>query len=185
MNELALHSGVGGAQEKSDKDAVWVNELTDNLTVAIALREWEKAVSLVEEGIYVFPSSQMRQLKASLGEAKKGVTPSLEPKLKVLRSSLTSSLLTALAEPSNRKSTIVNLTSLLVRLRASPAARIAFLTSRAALTRQRVRMIRFEGNVKTYISDLATVVFTGIKHTADWFLASFKENDAKIGRAHV
>jgi len=28
-----------------------------------------------------------------------------------------------------------------------------------------------------YINDLAMVMFTGIKHTADWFLASFKENE--------
>ena len=52
MNELALHSGMGGAQEKSDKDTLWVNELTDKLTMAISLREWEKAVALVEEGTY-------------------------------------------------------------------------------------------------------------------------------------
>ncbi|KAL5519398.1 EXO84 [Sanghuangporus vaninii] len=161
MNELALHSGLGGAQEKSDKDALWVGELTDNLTVAIALREWDKAVALVEEG-----------------EVKKSTTTLLESKLKMLRSSLTSSLLSAISDPSNRKSTVVHLTSLLLRLHAGPAARKAFLTSRAALTRQRVRMIRFEGHVQMYISDLATVVFTGIKHTADWFLASFKENDA-------
>ena len=50
MNELALQSGLGGAKEKSDKDALWVGELTDKLTVAIALREWDKAVALVEEG---------------------------------------------------------------------------------------------------------------------------------------
>ncbi|EJC98814.1 uncharacterized protein FOMMEDRAFT_23599 [Fomitiporia mediterranea MF3/22] len=160
MNNLALHSGLG-AQEKSDEDALWVGELTDKLTVAIALREWDKSVSLVEEG-----------------EAKKGTTPQLEPKMKILRASLTTSLLAALSDPSNRKSTVVNLTSLLNRLHASAAARNAFLASRAALTRQRIRMIRFEGHVQMYINDLATVVFTGIKHTADWFLASFKENDA-------
>lgn len=28
-----------------------------------------------------------------------------------------------------------------------------------------------------YVGDLAVVCFTGIKHTADWFLASFKENE--------
>ena len=50
MNELALNSGMGGVKDKSDKDAIWVGELTDNLTVAIALREWDKAVALVEEG---------------------------------------------------------------------------------------------------------------------------------------
>jgi len=42
-------------------------------------------------------------------------------------------------------------------------------------------MIRFEGAVEQYINDLAVVVFTGIKHTADWFLASFKENDMASG----
>ena len=96
---------------------------------------------------------------------------------------LTSSLLAALSDPSNRKSTTVHLTGLLARVSASAAARNAFLNSRAALTRQRVRMIRFEGHVQLYISDLATVVFTGIKHTADWFLASFKENDATSCRS--
>ena len=43
---------------KSDKDAIWVGELTDNLTVAIALREWDKAVALVEEGISRFFSKK-------------------------------------------------------------------------------------------------------------------------------
>ena len=57
MNELAIAAGAGGAQEKAEKDALWVSELTDNLTVAIALREWEKAVALVEEGNYILIST--------------------------------------------------------------------------------------------------------------------------------
>jgi len=161
MADMGLKDGIGGAKEKTDKDAIWVAELTDSLTVAIALREWPKAVELVEEG-----------------EAKMSTTPLLEPKLSVLRPSLISSLLHALADQSNRKTTVIELTGLLQRLRAGPAARSAFLAARSQLTRKRIRMIRFEGHIKLYISDLATVVFTGIKHTADWFLASFKENDA-------
>lgn len=43
-------------------------------------------------------------------------------------------------------------------------------------------MITFEGSIGVYIADLAIVVFTGIKHTADWFLASFKENEVASGR---
>ena len=43
--------------------------------------------------------------------------------------------------------------------------------------RKRVRMITFEGHIGMYINDLAVVIFSGIKHTADWFLASFKENE--------
>lgn len=96
----------------------------------------------------------------------------------ILRTSLTSALLHAVSDPSNRKSVVVSLTALLQRLHAGAAARTTFLAARAALTRKRVRMIRFEGHVRMYVADLAMVVFTGIKHTADWFLASFKDNDA-------
>jgi len=39
------------------------------------------------------------------------------------------------------------------------------------------RKIRFEGDTGTYIGELAVVYFTAIKHTADWYLASFKENE--------
>ena len=44
MAEFSLKDG--GAKEKADKDAIWVNELTDELTVAIALRESRKNDSL-------------------------------------------------------------------------------------------------------------------------------------------
>jgi exocyst complex component 8 len=39
------------AKEKHDKDMKWVNEYGDNLAVAIALRDWDEAVSLVETGL--------------------------------------------------------------------------------------------------------------------------------------
>lgn len=51
MADLAQKSGVGSsAQDKAEGDARWVSDFADRLTVAIALREWEQAVSLVEEG---------------------------------------------------------------------------------------------------------------------------------------
>lgn len=51
MADLAERAGGdGGAKEKAEKDARWVGEFADELTVAIALREWEQAVSLVEKG---------------------------------------------------------------------------------------------------------------------------------------
>lgn len=46
-----------GAKEKAERDARWVADWADELTVAIALREWEKAVGLVEEGMYSFPKA--------------------------------------------------------------------------------------------------------------------------------
>lgn len=78
---------------------------------------------------------------------------------------------------SNRKSSVVLLISLLNRLKAGAPARSTFLEMRSKVIRGHVRKIRFEGHIGSYIGDLAIVYFTGIKHTADWYLASFKENE--------
>jgi len=51
MADLVQKSGTGStAQDKTEGDARWAGDFADKLTVAIALREWDQAVSLVEEG---------------------------------------------------------------------------------------------------------------------------------------
>ncbi|EIN14240.1 hypothetical protein PUNSTDRAFT_110361 [Punctularia strigosozonata HHB-11173 SS5] len=165
MAELARNAGMSDtAKEKAERDARWLSDYSDGLTVAIALRDWDKAAALVEEG-----------------ETKLPTIPSLSAKLPTLTASLTSALLTSLASPTIRKSEAVRLIALLVRLHAGPAARSTFLNARAEVMRKRVRSIRFEGSVEMYVNELAVVVFTGLKHTADWFLASFKENEVASG----
>jgi hypothetical protein len=57
MADLARQAGLsesagGGAKDKAERDARFVGDFTDDLTVAIALREFERAVQLVEEGIH-------------------------------------------------------------------------------------------------------------------------------------
>ncbi|CAK5264323.1 unnamed protein product [Mycena citricolor] len=164
MADLARRAGdteqVSDAKEKAERDGRWATEWADNLTVSIALREWEKATELVESG-----KSQL------------ATNTLLASKLPPLTAQLTSALLGSLASPTNRKSSVVSLISLLLRLNAGPAARTAFLKMRTAVMQSHVRRIRFEGHVGAYVGDLAVVYFTGIKHTADWFLASFKENE--------
>ena len=162
MADLASKSGELGAsaKEKAERDARWIGDWSDELTVAVALREWDKAVALVEEG-----------------ELKLSIMPTLTAKLNPLKASLTAALLQSLSVPSNKKSTVVSLIGLLLKLKAGPAARSTFLAARADVIRKCVRKITFEGHIGSYIADLATVVFTGIKHTADWFLASFRENE--------
>jgi hypothetical protein len=57
MADLVQKSGQS-AQDKAEGDARWAGDFADRLTVAIALREWEQAVSLVEEGeIFIWRSS--------------------------------------------------------------------------------------------------------------------------------
>lgn len=115
------------------------------------------------------------------GRAKLSTTPPLTAKLPPLTAQLTSALLASLSQQSNRKSTVIALITLLLRLNAGPAARTAFLNMRSQVMRNHVRRIRFEGHIGAYVGDLAVVYFTGIKHTADWFLASFKENEVASG----
>lgn len=38
------------AKEKLERDARWLGDFSDDLTVAIALRKWDHAAALVEEG---------------------------------------------------------------------------------------------------------------------------------------
>jgi exocyst complex component 8 len=54
MAELSqkLPEDLNSIKEKDD--ARWVNEFADELTVAIALREWDRAVNLVEQGLPSF-----------------------------------------------------------------------------------------------------------------------------------
>jgi exocyst complex component 8 len=50
LGAVAAREGLDGAKEKAERDARWVGDFADDLTVAIALRQWDEAVSLVESG---------------------------------------------------------------------------------------------------------------------------------------
>ncbi|KAG5733742.1 Exocyst complex component EXO84, partial [Termitomyces sp. T112] len=115
------------AKEKVEQDSRWAAEWADDLTVAIALRQWEKAVALVEEG-----------------KTKLSTTPPLAHKLPPLNALLTKSLLSSLSLPSIRKSTVVSLISYLLRLKAGPAARSTLLQMRTKVIKTHVRKIRFD-----------------------------------------
>ena len=41
---------ASSAKEKLERDARWVGDFTDDLTVAIALRKWDHAVTLIGQG---------------------------------------------------------------------------------------------------------------------------------------
>ncbi|KAK1232134.1 exocyst complex component exo84 [Marasmius sp. AFHP31] len=165
MADLAARAGetsspASDAKQKAERDVRWTSEWADDLNVAIALKEWDKAVKLVEEG-----------------KARLAITPPLVAKLPLLTTQLTNALLDALSQVTNRKTTVVHLISLLLRLGAGAPARSTFLKMRSQVIHSLVRKIKFEGHIGAYVGDLAMVYFTSIKHTADWFLASFKENE--------
>ncbi|KIY73370.1 hypothetical protein CYLTODRAFT_417056 [Cylindrobasidium torrendii FP15055 ss-10] len=160
MEFAGRETASNSTKEKTESDALWASEWADDLTVAIALKEWEKATKLAEEG-----------------RVKLVTIPALGAKLPPLVAQLTNALLAALAMPDNKKSSSTMLIGLLLRLNAGAAAKTTFLKMRSQVIKDLIRKIRFEGHIGAYIGDLAIVVFTAIKHSADWFLASFKDNE--------
>jgi len=118
-----------------------------------------------------------QRLFVTVGQARVSTIPALATKLPTLTNQLTTALLESLALPSNRKSSVVNLISLLNKLKAGAAARSTFLDMRSKVIHNLTRKIPFEGHTGAYIGELSVVFFTGIKHTADWYLGAFKENE--------
>jgi exocyst complex component 8 len=52
MAEFSQKAGAESstAEANAEGDARWIGDFADDLTVAIALRQWSQAVALVEEG---------------------------------------------------------------------------------------------------------------------------------------
>ena len=50
LAEMSGKADGSSVKEKSERDDRWITDFSDNLTVAIALRKWDHAVALVEEG---------------------------------------------------------------------------------------------------------------------------------------
>jgi hypothetical protein len=183
LAELAREAGLaesssGGAKEKVERDTRFVGDFTDDLIVAIVLREFERAVELVEEGTPAFLSLRVSACTDPHlpGEKKVGSIPALASQLAALTASLTAALLSSLAAPSLRKAGVLRLIGLLTRVHAGAAARAAFLDARAKLIARRVRAIPLRGDAAMYAHDLAVVVFMYVKHTAEWYLAACKAN---------
>jgi hypothetical protein len=60
MSDLAQQAGMSdSAKESAERDARWIGDFADDLNVAIALREWDRAVELVEQGVFL-PAAKQR-----------------------------------------------------------------------------------------------------------------------------
>jgi len=83
-----------------------------------------------------------------------------------------------------RKTSACRLITILVRLDRSELARDTFLRARRDVMIKRVRAIKAEGDISIYISELAIVCFTVIRHTSDWYMSAFKENRMASGQPY-
>lgn len=160
-----------GPSMADSKDLRWIDEYGDELTMAIAIRDWEESVKLVEKGQALSKSIESNSSAHSL----------LVSRLEQLVPSLVSQISHDLSSSNLRKSSSARLISLLVRLDLADHARDSFLESRRELMFKRVRSIKCDGDVSIYINELAVVIFTIIRHTSDWYMNAFKENNMASG----
>ncbi|BGP54222.1 hypothetical protein JCM8202_001355 [Rhodotorula sphaerocarpa] len=160
-----------GLSDSSTRDSSWIGDFSDELSVAVSVREFENAVSLIERAKSILP-----QLAAH-----PHISQRFRSKLDDRTDELVSSLLHDLSNPSIRKSGVVRTTNWLLRLGLGERARETFLSARGVLVKRRTRQIKFEGDISMYISELAMVSFTLIKNTCEWYMAAFKDNSMASG----
>ncbi|UZJ52850.1 hypothetical protein CBS101457_002170 [Exobasidium rhododendri] len=156
--------------EKKDASR-WLSDFSDQVSVAIALREWGEAATLIEKG----------QAMLAGYSASDFAYQNLSIKLQGLTSQLVDSITHNLSSPTLKKSAVVRNVGFLLRLDRGERAREVFLQSRSELLKKRSRQIKFEGDVSLYISELALVHFTLIKNTSEWYMSAFKDNRMASG----
>ena len=168
----------------------WLSHWSDDVAVAISLREWDTAVTLIENGEFHRSAASSWKLirdpvtgKEMLAKHPKGdpLHTQLSSRLHQHSSAFIAAISIALSSPSIKKAAVVRYASYLLRLESGETAREIFLSARSELLKRRSRQIRFEGDVGLYISELALVHFTIIKNTSEWYVSAFKDNRMASG----
>ncbi|CAO3656357.1 unnamed protein product [Mucor hiemalis] len=153
-----------------DKEKFLV-ELPDQLEVLIALREFEKSVVYLERARHIANSSSSSL--PIVREAKDHIEHCTDTLSTIISRDLSNTLLT--------KIQFQRYVNWLLRLDKSEKARQVFLGTRTLIIKKRIRQLVFEGDITTYISELALVVFTLIRNTCEWYRDSFKQNEMASG----
>ncbi|KAI9472182.1 MAG: Cullin repeat-like-containing domain protein [Benjaminiella poitrasii] len=149
----------------------WLVDLPDQLEVLIALREFEKSVAYLETARHIVSSSPSSL--PIVREAREHINHYTDMLCEIISRDLSNTLLT--------KIQFQRYVNWLLRLNKSDKARQVFLSTRTLIIKKRIRQLVFEGDIITYIGELALVVFTLIRNTCEWYRDSFKQNEMASG----
>lgn len=195
MSRAASADGTRG------KDIRYIEEWTDEVTVALALKNWEEAVELIEEGqsngSHLYLDSNLTHVsivawtgkERLIGFAAADATDPipavlLRQRLATQQDLLLGHLSTSLQSPTIRKPALVTLVSFFYRLEQADLARSTFLSARTDILKRRVGQIKWErGETIQYLNELAVVWFMGVSVTAQWYLNAFRENSMASGES--
>ncbi|EST09068.1 Cullin repeat-like-containing domain protein [Kalmanozyma brasiliensis GHG001] len=163
-------AAASAASERKDPGR-WNNDFADELSVCIAHRDWDQAVSLIEKGRGVL----------STYTATDASSLDLSAKLALRTAELVAAISGDFSKPHLKKSAVLRNASFLLRLDQGEKARQLFLDARTELLKRRTRQIKFEGDPGVYVSELAMVHFTLVKNTSEWYMAAFKDGRMASG----
>ncbi|GAA5808941.1 hypothetical protein MFLAVUS_002341 [Mucor flavus] len=149
----------------------WLVDLPDELEVLIALREFENSVCYLEKARHIVASSASSL--PIVREARDHIEQYTDTLSTIISRDLSNTLLT--------KIQFQRYVNWLLRLDKSEKARQVFLSTRTLIIKKRIRQLVFGGDITTYISELALVVFTLIRNTCEWYRDSFKQNEMASG----
>ncbi|KAJ3251183.1 exocyst complex component exo84, partial [Borealophlyctis nickersoniae] len=86
-----------------------------------------------------------------------------------------------LANPVSNKFAVQANIDMLLRLGLGDQARDFFLTARTVIIRHRIRLLKFDGDISSYIAQLSEIVFRLIRNTCDWYGGSFHDTTMASG----
>lgn len=142
----------------------WVENQMDELDMRIAHRRCEDAVAMLEKlGTLAKSALKNNVLAADL------VTIKLDERALRLAGLITTELVSNISRASRVKETV----SWLCRLGFEDRARETLLQAKSDVVRKMTRQVRFEGDIPSYISQIALVQFTLIRNTVEVFNACF------------
>ncbi|KAI8622354.1 hypothetical protein BC830DRAFT_1089575 [Chytriomyces sp. MP71] len=161
-------SEVGKSEKKEDlneADSKWVSELSYDLDVLIAHREFDGAVTEIMKARNLFKTHPGAKITHQHERQE------VEDRVDILASYICRDL----ANPIASKLQIQDNIDRLILLGLGKQARTIFLESRTAIIRHRIKLVKFDGDVSDYVNDLSMIVFRLIRSTCDWYNSSFKE----------
>ncbi|KAJ3099787.1 exocyst complex component exo84 [Phlyctochytrium planicorne] len=168
--QAAKNHAPSAAKTTNTQDFLWLKELPYELDVSIANRDFNIAVTLIERARNLLFNVQTPHA------IQNHVHPLYE-RISQLAELISSDLANPVCTKTQAK---VNI-ELLQRLGLEDQARDVFLISRSQALHSLIRQIKLNGEVSVYVDTMASVVFSFIRSTCDWYYVAFQNTDVASG----
>jgi hypothetical protein len=148
----------------------------DLLGKAQVIREVEQVISEVDLRVAYRQFAEVVDL--IVDKSRQGAPPLLIEKLNERRADLKTKLLLELSQDYLSRVEIEGIIKLLIRLDHSDAARHTFLRQRATQLQRAIKQVEFQGDIPSYIAQIAIICFQMIVSTVEIFISCFEGADA-------